>query len=164
LVLHLSGATCALFLRPLLLWDWFRKRYLQLHRFMGKVYLIGTLLAAVLVFRLLAKDYPLPGAVASLFVLAVLWAFMAVAAWVAIRRKDIRNHRCFVIRSYVLALVCVFIRILNRLDENGFSLFPLIEDETMRFTLYEWMCWVFPLVITELWLSWLPALRGNRYK
>ena len=86
---------------------------------------------------------------------------MAVAAWVAIRRKDIRNHRCFVIRSYALGLAFVFIRILDRLEEFGYSVLSFIEDITMRYTLYEWMCWVFPLVIIELWLSWLPALKRS---
>ncbi len=164
LVLDLLGGGCVLFLGPLLLWKWFRNNYLWIHRRIGKIYLIGTLLAAALVFVILANDYPLPGAVPSLIVLAVLWAFMAIAAWVAIRRKDLHNHRCFVIRSYVLGLAFVFIRIFDRLEESGFSALPFIEDVTMRYTLYEWMCWVFPLVIIELWLSWLPALKSKSYE
>ena len=161
LVLHLIGGACSLFLGPFLLWKWFRNKYLWLHRRMGKGYILGTLVSAVLACRFMINDYQLPGAVPSLFVLAGLWAFMAVAAWVAIRRKDIRNHRCFVIRSYALGLAFVFIRILDRLEEFGYSVLSFIEDITMRYTLYEWMCWVFPLVIIELWLSWLPALKRS---
>ena len=164
LVTHFIGAFCTLFLGPFQFWPGFRKKYLSLHRTMGKIFIVGSLLGASTVFYLLFNGYTLTGGIPSLFVLAILWIFMTVAAWVCIRKGDIVNHKNFMIRSYVLGLAFIFIRVFNRLDEFGYNLFPFIEDGFMRYTLYEWMCWIYPLVITEMILVWFPAVRNKSKK
>lgn len=161
LVTHFLGAFCTLFLGPFQFWPAFRKKYLNLHRAFGKIYIVGSLLGASTVFYLLFNGYPLTGGIPSLFVLAILWMFMTVAAWICIKRRDIANHKQFMIRSYVLGLAFIFIRVFNRLDEYGFNLFPYIEDGLMRYTLYEWMCWIYPLVITEMILVWWPMVKSR---
>jgi uncharacterized membrane protein len=164
LIAHFSGAFCVLFIGPIQLWPRFRKKYPSTHRTLGKVYIAGSLLGASTVFYLLFNGYPLPGGIPSLFVLAMLWMFVTLAAWVCIRKGDIDNHRRFMIRSYVFGLAFVLIRVFNRLDAFGFPAFPFIEDEMMRYTLYEWICWVYPLVITEMVLVWWPAVKLKMIK
>jgi len=158
LVAHFAGAFCSLFIGPFQFWPKIRKKYPATHRTLGKVYIVGSLIGASTVFYLLFNGYPLPGGIPSLFVLAILWLFMLTAAWICIKNRDIDNHRRFMIRSYVLALAFVFIRLFNRLDAFGFSVFPFIEDPLMRYTLYEWICWVYPLIITEVIFVWGPAV------
>ncbi len=162
LVTHFVGAFCTLFLGPLQFWPNFRKRYLPLHRTLGKIYIVGSIIGASTVFYLLFNGYTLSGGIPSLFVLAILWLFMTIAAYVCIQKKDIINHKNFMIRSYVFGLAFIFIRVLNRLDEYGYNLFPFIEDGLMRYTLYEWMCWIYPLVIMEMIMVWMPSLRAKK--
>jgi len=158
LIAHFAGAFCTLFIGPIQFWSKIRKKYPSTHRALGKIYIGGTLIGACTVFYLLFSGYPLPGGIPSLFVLAMLWVFMTVSAWVCIRKRDIENHRKFMIRSYVLGLAFILIRVFNRLDALGFPAFPFIEDEMMRYTLYEWICWVYPLVIIEFVFVWKPEL------
>ncbi|MEP1921858.1 MAG: DUF2306 domain-containing protein [Ekhidna sp.] len=162
LIAHFVGVFCTIFLGPIQFWPTFRKRYLHLHRLFGKAYIIGSLIGALMVFYLLFNGYPLMGAIPSLFVLACLWIFVLVAAWYCIKKMDIKNHQHFMIRSYVLGLAFVFIRLLNRLERLDFNPFSFIPDAVMRDTLYEWMCWIFPLLITEIVLVWWPAIRKNQ--
>lgn len=162
LVLHFVGAFCTIFLGPLQFWTDLRKRYLRLHRILGKTYIIGSMIAAVTVFYLLFNGYPHMGAIPSLFVLACLWIFVLVAAWYFIRKGDVKNHQHFMIRSYIFGLAFVFIRILNRLEGFEYNPFIFIPDATMRDTLYEWICWIYPFILTEIALVWWPAIRSHQ--
>src|SRR5688572_2120587 len=51
-VAHIAGATCSLFLGPVQFWKWARVKYVRYHRLAGKIYIIGTLVAAICAFRL----------------------------------------------------------------------------------------------------------------
>lgn len=63
------------------------------------------------------------------------------------------------IRSYGLALVLVWLRVMY--DLQGW-LFFYHRDETMRDATREWASWVVPLLVLELWLSWVPLLRAQK--
>jgi hypothetical protein len=156
LVAHFSGATCTLFLGPLQFWSYFRNRFRKWHRVAGKFYIGGSVLSALMVFYLLT-NYTLPGAIPSLGFLAIIWLFTTLAAYRFALRKDFKLHRAFMIRSYVCSLAFVFIRLLPYVDQHT-GLFLFIENEETRWTIYEWVCWVYPLMITEFILSWRPAL------
>ncbi len=159
-IIHFIAAACTLFLGPIQFWPFIRNRYRKWHRLAGKVYIGGSLVSAVLVFYLLA-DYQLPGAVPSLGFLAVIWLFTIVAAfWFAIK-KNFKLHQQFMIRSYVCALAFVYIRLLPYINEYT-KIFSFIENTEMRSTVYEWVCWVYPLFITEFLLSWWPSIEKQR--
>jgi uncharacterized membrane protein len=156
LIVHFTGAACTLFLGPLQFWSYFRNRYRKWHRIAGKFYIGGSILSALMVFYLLS-NYTLPGAVPSLGFLAIIWLFTTIAAfWFAIQ-KNFKLHRDFMIRSYVCSLAFVFIRLLPYIDQYT-GLFTFIENEETRWTIYEWICWVYPLLITEFILSWRVSL------
>ncbi len=114
------------------------------------------MLSALMVFYLLS-NYTLPGAVPSLGFLAMIWLFTTVSAYWFVLQKKFKLHRDFMIRSYVCSLAFVFIRFLPVVDQHT-GLFSFIENEETRWTIYEWMCWVYPLIITEFFLSWLPSI------
>jgi uncharacterized membrane protein YozB (DUF420 family) len=109
-----------------------------------------------MVFYLLS-NYSLPGAVPSLGFLAVIWLFTTVAAFWFATKKNFKLHREFMIRSYVCSLAFVFIRILPYVNEYT-GLFNFITDGEMQGTVYEWICWVYPLVLTEFLLTWWPSI------
>jgi hypothetical protein len=62
------------------------------------------------------------------------------------------------IRSYTLALVLVWLRLMYDFQDY---LFFFVTDEEMRDATREWASWVIPLLVVELWLSWLPQVRSN---
>jgi Na+/melibiose symporter-like transporter len=126
------------------------------HRLAGKFYIGGSIISALMVFYLLS-NYPLPGAVPSLGFLAVIWLFTTMAAFWFALKKNFKLHKEFMIRSYVCSLAFVFIRILPFVNEYT-GLFNFIENDEMKWTIYEWICWVYPLLITEFLLSWWPSI------
>ena len=160
LIVHFTGAACTLVLGPLQFWPYFRNHFRKWHRIAGKFYIGGSLISASMVFYLLS-NYPLPGSVPSLGLLAVIWIFTTIAAfWFAIK-KNFKLHKQFMIRSYVCGLAFVFIRVLPILN-SYIGIFDFIKDEEMQGTVYEWICWVYPLMITEFILVWWPSV--SKYK
>jgi hypothetical protein len=153
LIPHILGAGPALLIAPLQFSTRIRAHWPVFHRSLGRVYAVGSLIAAPAAFRLaLGSDCEL--CAAPLAILAVLWfGSTATAIWAA-RRRAFTLHRQFMIRSYVLMCAFVVIRV------TDFVPLPfLAADEEARRALFEWLCWVVPLLVTEAWLSWAPAIR-----
>jgi len=156
LIAHFGGAACTLFLGPLQFWPYFRNHFRKWHRTAGKFYIGGSILSALMVFYLLS-NYPLPGSVPSLGLLAVIWLFTTVTAfWFAIK-KNFKLHKQFMIRSYVCGFAFVFIRLLPLVNEYT-GIFNFMKNEEVQFTVYEWLCWVYPLIFTEFFLVWWPSV------
>ncbi len=154
-VLHMAGGTCALFLGPIQFWSWFRNGYLKIHRILGKVYIIGSLVAGVSALRLSVLN----GCQAcrySLLVLSILYLFFTAAAYYSIRGYEIEAHRQFMIRSYVCALAFVLVRL-----PVGW-MFGLVEASAERGIVIEWFFSLVPLFVVEFWLTWLPALKRSQ--
>ena len=108
--LHIVAATCSLFLGPIQFWKNIRNKYLRFHRIAGKIYIIGSLIAAVSAFRL-ALIYNCVGCRYSLIPLSVLFFLTTALAWYAIKQKNITAHKQFMVRSYTCALAFVFVRL-----------------------------------------------------
>jgi len=154
LVPHILGAGPALLLGPFQFSAGLRQRWPTAHRVIGRVYVFGGLIASFAAFRLALASRCQP-CIPPLALLALLWfATTAIALWMA-RRRAFTAHRQFVIRSYVLMCAFVIIRLIDDIP------LPLaIEDRHVRRSVFEWLCWVVPLLVTEMWLSWRPALSG----
>lgn len=160
LVAHFVGAGCTLFLGPLQFIPAFRNRFRAWHRIAGKFYIGGSILSALMAFYLLS-NYPLPGSILSLGLLAVIWLFTTCAAFWFALKKDFKQHRHFMIRSYICGLAFIFIRILPIINDYT-GIFNFMKDEDMIFTVYEWICWIYPLMITEFLLVWWPAVVARK--
>jgi hypothetical protein len=153
LIPHILGAGTALLMGPLQFSSRIRARWPTLHRTLGRFYVFGGLVAAPAAFRL-ALGSQCELCVAPLAILAVLWfGSTALAFWAALQRS-FALHRQFMIRSYVL--MCAFVVI--RLTDFMPLPFVVMDDEARR-SVFEWLCWVVPLLLTEAWLSWVPAVR-----
>jgi len=155
-VLHIVGATCSLFLGPIQFWKKIRTKYLRLHRTIGKVYIIGTLLAAISAFRL-ALIFDCVGCRYSLIPLSILLFTTTSMAWCAIRQKNIIAHKQFMIRSYVCALAFVFVRLYQVLP-LGFIFQPIMGDDVYGVVM-EWTFSILPLILVEIFMIWIPSLR-----
>lgn len=150
----MTGGTCALFLGPIQFWSWFRNRYLRIHRFLGKVYIIGALVAGLSALRLsLINDCH--ACRYSLLLLSILFIFFTAAAYYSIRGYEIQAHKQFMVRSYVCALAFVFVRL-----PMG-SFFGLVETAGEQRIVGEWFFSLVPLFLVEMWMTWLPALKRS---
>ena len=94
----------------------------------------------------------------SIVITGLLWLFFTLAAWRCAVAKNFRAHRAFMIRSYALALVLVWLRLMYDFQDE---LFFFVKNEVSRDGTREWASWVIPLLVVELWLSWLPQLRPD---
>jgi uncharacterized membrane protein len=154
--LHASTAIAPLALGPLQFWTWLRARHVSIHRLLGKLYLIGSFIGGLSALYLgLTIDYE--GSIVPLVLLSVTWLFMTTCAWVTIKKGNIAAHRLFVIRSYGLAMVFVFLRLAGDIPQD--KLFFFIKSAELRDTTLEWISWIIPLLTIELIFSWIPQLR-----
>ena len=82
--------------------------------------------------------------------LALSWLYTTSKAYLTIRRKEIDNHRKWMIRSYALTFAAVTLRIWLPMLQYGFGM----EFES-AYVIIAWLCWVFVLAgISALLISW----------
>jgi uncharacterized membrane protein len=156
---HLAFAIPVLFGAPLQFITELRQRAPRLHRVIGKAYVIGACGAALLAFYLGAIVGEYEGSILSIALTAALWLFFTLAAWRMAVAKNFPAHRAFMIRSYTMTLVLVWLRIMDDFQDY---LFFYVSNVDLRDATREWASWVIPLLVVELWLVWLPQLRSRR--
>ena len=159
---HLATAVTPLILGPFQFWTWFRINYIKFHRLLGKAYIIGCLLGGLSALYL-GITQPYPGSIVPTLILAILWLFMTSAAWITIKQKNVQAHRLFMIRSYTLTLSFVFLRILSDLVYKH-NFLSFIKNQDVKDATYEWMSWIIPVLIVELFISWLPSIKKIKSK
>ena len=130
----------------------------RVHRAVGKAYVVGACIAALLAIYLGAIVGEYPGSILSIALTGLLWLFFTVAAWRFAVAKNFVAHRAFMIRSYTMALVLVWLRLMYDLQDY---LFFYVTNEDLRDATREWASWVVPLLVVELWLNWIPQIRGR---
>ena len=152
LIGHISGGLIALTLGPFQFWKLFRNKFINTHRWMGRIYLtailIGTISSTYLAWTSAIRvnfswAFGLQG-------LAFAWITTASMAYISVMRRHIIQHKEWMIRSYVvtfafvtfrwLADLPIAIQLMNKFEERG----PTII----------WLSWTIPLLITEIVLSW----------
>jgi hypothetical protein len=152
LIAHVGGSLLALAIGPFQLHKGLRSRMLDLHRLMGRAYLLAVLVGGLGGLWLAA--YSDGGMVAHLGfgALAVLWLWTTAMAFIRIRVRDLVSHREWMIRSFALTLAAVTLRIylpVSLLSGVEFlDAYPVIA----------WACWVPNLLIAE------AVIRSGRVK
>ena len=143
---HILCGLFAVIIGPLQFWPWIRREYLQFHRIAGRIYvgtvLIGSVAAVGLASGIGAEDkaYAL-----GLTGLALAWTLTTGMAFVAIRRKNITQHKQWMVRSYVVTFAFVTFRLGDDLiAASG------IMPEHERSAMLAWGCWALPLLVAEI--------------
>jgi uncharacterized membrane protein len=136
-----------------------RRRAPQWHRVIGKCYVIGASGAAVLAIYLGAIVGEYEGSRLSIALTGLLWLFFTLAAWRTAVAKNFVAHREFMIRSYTMALVLVWLRLMYDWQD---LLFFYVTNPDLRDATREWASWVVPLLAVEMWLAWYPTIRKRR--
>ena len=146
-IIHAVGGSFAPLL-GLLQWSTrLRRRRPLLHRWLGRLYLLGGVAiggSAALWLSLFAYGGPL--ARTGFTALGVLWMAVSTQAYLAIRRGEIAPHRTWMMRSVALAFAAVTLRVY----------LPLLSLADVPFVyayrLTAWGSWVPNLLIVELLL------------
>jgi len=109
--LHIGGAIFALALGPFQFLRGLRSRYLQLHRWMGRIYLLGVLTGGLSGLYLAFFSYG--GVITHIGFgsLAVLWLATGLLAYRAIRARKIEVHRQWMTRNFALTFAAVTLRL-----------------------------------------------------
>lgn len=157
LLFHAGGGMLALTLGPWGFWGRFRNKYLHLHRWMGRVYLLAVLVGGVAGFYLAVTAFGgLPTSI-GFSLLAALWLTTGVMAYLHIRRGAVQAHREWMIRNYALTFSAVMLRL-------WLPLFMALGYEFVEaYTTVAWLCWFPNLLVAELIIG-KGRVRANRQK
>jgi uncharacterized membrane protein len=149
LVMHIAGGMTALTVGLVQLWLGLTNRTAALHRSLGKLYVAVIAVGSIAGFYLALT---IPGNApyaAGLFFLCVAWVVTTSMAVFAIRRRNVPQHREWMMRSYAVTFAFVTFR---------FGVDALIAQGTQpgdAQAIMAWACWALPLLLLE------PLLQFN---
>lgn len=125
--------------------DQLRKKNINLHRIIGKVYIISVLVSAMAAFGI--AFFATGGWVASLgfICLALIWFYTTLAAYLTIRKGQVAQHQKMMIYSYAATFAAVTLRIWLPL------LIVIFGDFVTAYVIVAWLCWV-PNLIVGYWI------------
>jgi uncharacterized membrane protein len=152
---HVVGGVLAALIGPLQFWPKMRRDYLPFHRIAGRVYVVAVLVGSIASLGMSTRVDPSDSAYgAGLVGLAVAWLSTTTMAFAAIRRKNLAQHKQWMIRSYVVTFAFVTFRLVD--DAGKYAGF-LSDHE--RATFLAWGCWAVPLLFTEVILQSAEVFR-----
>ena len=142
--LHIAGGMGALLAGPWQFSGWLRARALNLHRWLGRFYLVEVVIGSVggLVMSTVSQE-GMPTHLGFGF-LAVFWLFSAWQAYRSVRRGRIDAHREWMIRNFALTFAAVTLRIYMPL-----MLGLLHWSFRSTFITVAWLCWTPNLLVAE---------------
>jgi len=162
---HVFAAVIALAIGPFQFVRRLRSRHLELHRWLGRLYLgVGVLVGGLA--GLFMAFHAFGGLISKtgFACLALAWLYTGARAYLAIRAKDLAAHRRWMIRNFALTFAAVTLRLWLPAAIVSGAPFEL------AYPIIAWLCWVPNLVLAELLLvhaddephHGLEHLRGSR--
>lgn len=123
-----------------------RSKRLNLHRNLGKIYVISVLISGLCGVYL--GFFATGGIVSSLgFVsLGIIWLFTTGMAYFAVKRKDMSLHQGMMVYSYAACFAAVTLRIWLPL------LTLTLGEFLLAYKIVAWLCWVPNILFAYLWV------------
>lgn len=144
LMMHIVAAMLAILIGPFQFLPGLKKgRWLKVHRWLGRSYLLSILFGGL--SGLYMAQFAYGGIISRLgfAALAILWLYSGYRAYKHIRNKEIEQHRQWMIRNYALTFAGVMLRVWVPLSMGlGF-------DFITSYMLIGWLCWVPNLLVAE---------------
>lgn len=148
LLMHIIGSMLAILIGPFQFLQRVRTgRFLTLHRWLGRVYLLGILFGGFGGLYMAQLAYG--GLVSKLgfTALAILWLSSGFMAYKSIRKKQIEVHRKWMTVNYALTFAGVMLRL-------WLPLFTSIGvDFVAAYRIIAWLCWVPNLIVAQQLIS-----------
>lgn len=169
LVAHVTFGAVAMVTGCLQVWPWLRRRRPDLHRLVGRVYVLAGVLPGGLVGLYLIWHTPF-GAVAraSGLVMAPLWLGFTALAVLRVRQGRVAEHRRWMVRSFALTMSIVINRIVG--VPIFLVLYLLLLDsvfagdeqalQQVGAGIVTWLSWILALVLAERHLRGEQRARG----
>jgi len=151
LIVHIVASMLAILIGPFQFLPGIRKgRWLKLHRWLGRIYLLGILFGGLSGLYMAQLAHGGPIAHLGFTSLAILWLFSGFRAYKHIRNKEIERHREWMTRNYALTFAAVMLRLWN-------PIFGMIGiDFTTGYIVVAWLAWMPNLALVEF------AIHRNR--
>ena len=145
--LHIFPSLIALVTGPFQFSDKLRLNQIQLHRLLGKIYLVCVLIGGL--SGLYMAHFSFGGMVSHVgfLVLAILWITTGYKAYASIRRKNIKAHSNWMFINFALTFAAVTLRI-----GLGIGFGTGIPFDVF-YPYLAWLCWVPNLVVALFMLS-----------
>lgn len=144
--IHITGGMLAIITGPWQFLRAFRRKFMQVHRLLGKVYLAAILLVAGPSGQFMAF-YSEGGVLSTIgfLIMSVLWLWTTWMAYATIRKRDILAHRDWMTRSFALTLAAVTLRIYVPLASSVWHWHPEFVVESSA-----WLSWIPNLIVAEI--------------
>ena len=146
LMVHIVGAMLAILVGPFQFLPGIRKgRWLKVHRWLGRTYLLSILFGGL--GGLYMAQFAYGGTISRLGfgTLAILWLYSGYRAYKHIRNKEIEQHRQWMIRNYALTFAGVMLRVWAPISG------AVGIDFLMAYRAIAWLCWV-PNLLVAQWI------------
>ena len=142
--LHIAGGVGALLAGPWQFSEKLRARALNLHRWLGRFYLLEVALGSIAGFAMALVSEEGLATHLGFGMLAALWFLSGLQAFRMVWRGNIVAHRQWMIRNFALTLAAVTLR-----NYIPFMLFVLHWPFRLTYITVSWLCWVPNLLIAE---------------
>jgi uncharacterized membrane protein len=109
LIPHTLFSMMALLIGPIQFSSRFRQRHLEIHRVLGRIYVISVFIGAATGVALASGRPGFPGTSMQ----AAAWVVCTTAALITARNHQIIQHRQWMVRSYAVTFTFVSSRVLN---------------------------------------------------
>jgi len=146
LYVHIIGAATALLIGPLNFIGAVRRRQPQVHRWIGRTYIVGCLVGAAGGLVVAFGSTAGPVATAGFGLLAVCWIAANVQGWRMARARRFGEHRAWMIRSFAMTFAAVTLRLYMPL------LAPLHIPILNGYRAISFLCWVPNLAVAEVYI------------
>lgn len=155
LLLHVVGGLAALLSGLFQLWSGAFRQSMRVHPWTGRVYVGAIALGAIgaLILSVTSAVYGFAWSI-GLITLAAAWLATTGVAVHCIRRRDVRAHQQWMIRSYIVTFGFVTFRIF--VDYLPYEQLWGIQRAEMANALI-WAAWVVPLLIYQIYLQYKNA-------
>jgi uncharacterized membrane protein len=154
LMTHILGGSAALFIGPFqFLPAMRRKKYFRLHRWLGRIYLLGILVGGLGGLFMATLSHGGMITHIGFGALAILWLTTGTMAYQRIRAGDIKAHERWMKRNFALTFAAVTLRIWSPL-----LAFVVGMEFTQAYQITAWLAWVPNLLFAE----WLIRRQQNK--
>lgn len=142
---HVAGSLVATLIGPIQFLKRSRtSRWLNVHRWLGRAYLLGVLVGGTAGLYMATLAYGGWSNALGFAILALLWLYTGWMAYSRIRAGDIDSHRDWMIRNYALTFAAVTLR----LWQGVFQVSGVAFDT--GYAIVAWLAWIPNLFVAEM--------------
>lgn len=150
--IHFLGGAIAIVTGAFQLSTSIRKKYLSLHRLLGRFYVGSIVFSGIAGFILAINSVGGTSVQIGFALMAIFWLGTTINAYRVIRQGKVNSHERWMIRSYAVTLAGVTLRLYLGLSIvlgiKFYEAYPVLA----------WLCWIPNLLVAELYL-WLKVKR-----